>query len=199
MKLSFFQIKILFSIAFCVLLMCTSCKKDIEEPKHKNKGKNVIYLKIDGQEFLIKEGFSLNRKVIKADIGGNFGSKNPTFYEYDYFGKTVSSISIVVDKKSEERTLGKCNWDLSFYDSGEQAGGLANGIMVNFFSKKFNKWITIHDIGYGWPGEFSPTIKIDSHDRSKQIISGTYEFQYFDLIDTTISGNYYMYFKLNYN
>jgi hypothetical protein len=188
-----------------MLLLCffsllnAGCKKDIEEPKHKNKGKNVIYLKIDEQEFLIKEGFSLNKNVIRADIQGNFGAENPTFYQYDYFGKTATSISVLMDKKSSSRELGKCNWDITFYESGEKGSGLSNGITVNYFSEKYGRWITIHEIGYGWPGEFSPNVTIEEHDLEKKIISGTYEFIYRDLADSNLTGNYYMYFKLNYN
>ena len=183
---------------FFLILLFTGCSKEIEEPKHKNKGKNIIYLKIDHQEFLIKEGFSLNPNVIRADFQGNFGAENPTFYQYDYFGRTVSSISIVQKILSQAKDIGQCYWDLSFYENGEVAGGLTNIIMVNCFSKKHNNWITIHEIGYGWPGEFSPKINIINHDEKKNIISGTYEFSYKDLVDSTNTGNFYMYFNLNY-
>ena len=183
---------------FFIVFLFTGCSKEIEEPKHKNKGKNIIYLKIDEQEFLIKEGFSLNRNVIRADIHGNFGAENPTFYQYEYFGKTVNSFSIVMKKKTNSDELGQCNWDIAFYESGEKGDGLSNAITVNFFSKKHGRWITIHEFGYGWPGEFSPNVSIENHDEKKGFISGTYDFIYSDLADSTIKGNYYMYFGLNY-
>jgi len=190
--------KTLLLLFVMVSLLNAGCRKDIQEPKHKNKGKNVIYLKIDEQEFLIKEGFSLNRNVIRADIEGSQGDRNPTFYQYDYFGRTASSLSFLIDAKSKSENLGKCNWDVTFFEDGSPGQGLSQGIMVNFYSERHKKWVTIYEIGNGWKGEFSPKVSIIEHDKENGVISGTEEFQYKDLSDTTKIGTYYMYFKLNY-
>jgi len=186
---------------FCVSLFNAGCKKDIEEPKHKNKGKNVIYLKIDEQEFLIKEGFSLNRNVIKAEIVGQGpkGRQNPTYFEDEYFGKKYSFLSINHEKKNESEYFGRGIWDISFYESGELGQGLPNGILMNFYSEKHSKWITFNTDGNGWNGEYLPIVNILHHNKKEQTISGIYQTNYFDNLDTNLTGKIYMYFDIKYD
>ncbi len=181
-------------------LLNAGCKKDIDEPKHKNKGKNVIYLKIDDQEFLIKEGFSLNKNVIRADIigQGQKGGNNPTYYEGEYFGKKYIFLSMDHEKKNETDYFGRGIWDISIYENGEPGYGIPNGIIINFFSTKHEKWITFNTHGNGWNGEFNPKINLIHHDKEKQTLSATYETKYFDNLDTNLTGDLYMYFDIEY-
>jgi hypothetical protein len=180
-----------------VSLLNAGCRKDIQEPKHKNKGKNVIYLKIDEQEFLIKEGFSLNRNVIRADIGGN--GAEPKYNEGEYFGKKTVSLAFnfVPQKGSEE--ISPAAFDLEYYPDNFSTEGLFNSINVDFFSKKHNSKISIWQKGYGWSSEYSPKIEILKHDPQNEIISGTVRSNYKDFNDTTKTGEIYIYFDLTYN
>ena len=184
-----------------LIFLFAGCSKEIEEPRYKNKGKNIIYIKIDEQEFLIKEGFSLNRNVIRADIVGQGpkGDNNPTYMEGEYFGKKYIFLSIDHKKKSKTDHFGTGIWDISIYENGEPGFGIPNGIMVNFYSKKHDKWITINTHGHGWPGEFRPRITLLHHNKEKQTISATYETSYFDNLDTSLTGEFYMYFDIEYD
>ena len=200
MKLSFFQLKIFLSITFCVLLMCTSCKKEMEEPKHKNKGKNVIYLKIDEQEFLIKEGFSLNRNVIKAEIGGKFGKDLPTYSEYIDFGQTVSSFSfnfLLTDKSKELRSS---SIDMEFSKSGNPVYNIVNAINIPFYSQKHRSNILIRASkdSKGGPKWLDPKISFEVHDTNDKYISGTYSLDYADETDSSKTGQLFIYFDLDY-
>jgi hypothetical protein len=192
--------KTLLLLFVMVSLLNAGCRKDIQEPKHKNKGKNVIYLKIDEQEFLIKEGFSLNRNVIRADIVGQGvkRSEKPIFQENEYFGKKYIFLSINHEKKTNTDYLGRAFWDISFYENGELGTGIPNGIMLNFFSEKHKKWITFNTNGYGLPGQFFPQVTMLHHSPQNQTLSAIYETRYFDSLDSNLTGNLYMYFDIEY-
>jgi hypothetical protein len=190
--------KTLLLLFVMVSLLNAGCRKDIQEPKHKNKGKNVIYLKIDEQEFLIKEGFSLNRNVIRADIGGQAGARNPTYYETTYFGKRAQSLSVTLTNVRGVDNFKSASWDLYFYDDRASTEGLFNSMNVSFFSEKHNRNVSFYSSGYGWVGEFSPRIEILSHNPSEKTISGKVTTTYNDILDSTITGSYYMYFDVQY-
>ena len=186
----------LFTLSLIVLF--AGCRKEIEEPKHKNKGKNIIYLKIDDQEFLIKEGFSLNRNVIRAEIGGVNTGKAPTYNEGEYFGRKTASLSFNFFPKKGSDAIGPSAIDIEYYKDNFEVKGLFNSLNVDFFSEKHNTYITIWKKGYGWNDKLLPEIKILKQDTERKIISGSIYYNYRDFSDSSLTGNFYLYFDLEY-
>lgn len=179
-------------------IMLSGCRKDIEEPKHKNKGKDVIYLKIDDQEFLIKEGFSLNRNVVRADVVGPFDDAKANYSQFALNGSTASKLSFALDKKAGPDYLSTGNWRLAFFEDATIANDLPNSIRLTFVSIKHRKRINVYEENNAPRSTFTPTINILEHDKDRKIISGTQEFEYKDVSDTSLKGTFYMYFRLNY-
>jgi hypothetical protein len=194
--------KLIFQTIVCVLLlsgcMLAGCRKAIEEPKHKNKGKDVIYLKIDDQEFLIKEGFSWNKNVVRADIVGPFDDEKANYSQFELNGSTASRLSFALDKKAGPDYLSLGNWRLAFFEDATIANDLPNSVRLTFVSIKHRKRINVFEDNNSSSSTFTPTINILEHDKERKIISGTQEFEYKDVSDTNIRGNFYMYFRLNY-
>lgn len=192
---SFARIALLFSLSALILI---SCAGEVQEPKHKNKGKNVIYLKIDDQEFLVKEGFSLDRKTIKSEIGGVDSKGEPTFNEGEYFGKKTCILDFNFAALKSHDFINIGAWKLGYYCVDQSIEGLFNSIYLEFKSNKHGRKILILEKGYGWPGDYAPQINILKHDEKGHTISGTVTTQYRDFNDSTLTGDFYMYFDLAY-
>jgi hypothetical protein len=85
---------------FCLFFI--TCKKEINEPEHKNTGRNIMYVEFDGKKYLFEEKSFTFYKNIKAkikpsedDIGGlpqisiddSFLSLQGVIHRTDKFGK----------------------------------------------------------------------------------------------------------------
>ena len=134
--------------ALIVGLFFLSCQKELDEPKHKNKGKNIIYLKIDEQEFLIKEGFTMNRRVIKSEIAGEGTGSKPTLNESEYLGKWTCSLAFGFSALYSNPYINSASWRLGYYCDDNSTVGLLNSINLDFESEKHGKRILIWDDGY---------------------------------------------------
>lgn len=66
MKNNFTILLILFTFLFS-----NSCKKEINEPEHKNTGSNIMYLEFDGKKYLFEEKSFTFYKNIKATINSS--------------------------------------------------------------------------------------------------------------------------------
>lgn len=173
-------------------LLFFSCNKSIEEPKHKNSGRNFVYLKIDDSEHLIHDALHLN-KAAKGKIWGyDEGDYKPRVFTSEINGR--ESFKLDMGFRSKEYEPVSLSWvSLDLIRSGD--GFVLERLMLNIiaFSAKHGRKVDVYSTQV-IPRE----IQIEKLDEEKQQIAFTFSMDYQDIGDKSISGTLYFYMDCDY-
>jgi len=181
--------------SFQVLLVVSlllSCKQDIEEPKHQNKGRNFVYLKVDETEHLIHDGIHFN-KAAKGIIWGNEERDyKPRVYTSNING--IESFDLKLGFRHKDYHPVASSY-ISFY-MVRTADGLALErlfISVLAYSAKHKKKVDIFD------SDLKPrSFQIEKLDEKKQKIALSFLLDYKNIADKSDSGTFYFYMDVDY-
>jgi hypothetical protein len=175
-----------------ILFLFNSCSKDIEEPKHKNKGRNFVYLKLDDTEHLIHDAWHLN-KAARGSIWG--------YDDSDY--KPRLTFSTINGKEDVSLHLGFRHKDYSPVASSwvnihmVRDNGTLNlerlSLNLIAYSEKHKEKVDI------WENDIQPrSFQIEEFDEKKQHLALSFLVDYRELSDTSKSGTLYFYMDVDY-
>jgi hypothetical protein len=180
------------ALLFLAMTFLFACSKSIEEPKHENKGRNFVYLKVDETEHLIHDGLHFN-KAAKGEIWG--------YDEYDYKprvetgninGKETFDVKVGFRHK-DYYPVSASYVSLEMLRSNDGFVLQRLGLSVIAYSAKHKKKVQIYDF------DIKPrSFQIEKLDEKKQKIALTFLVDYTNIADKSDSGTFYFYMDADY-
>jgi hypothetical protein len=180
---------------FLFFIICTlsSCREEIEEPKHKNKGKNVLYMELDGQGHLLSECGRVFKNI--KNRGNLFvpilKDKKPEVKRIFKYGEIFYRFGLYYCFEIQDDSRSTCGQ--FFIDFRQDTTGKwvlkATGVNTKLYSPKHSAMINLFKqkiIG-------NPIFELERFDRKKEIIAGNIEIDFKD-IDYGYESHFRMYF-----
>ena len=173
-------------------LLFFSCNKSIEEPKHKNSGRNFVYLKIDDSEHLIHEGLHFNKNARGSIWGYEETDYKPRVEIVEANGR--ETFDLIVNFKSKDgKPVGLSNVEVDMLRSGDGLVLERLSLNMNVYSAKHDKVVVIYDF------QITPkSMQIERLDEKKQQIALSFMVDYIDLSNKSLSGTLYFYMDCDY-
>jgi len=177
-------------MAFIFLL--NACSKDIEEPKHRNKGRNFVYLKVDDSEHLIHDAWHLN----SAARGSIWGLKESDYKpRMDFFTRNgQEEVGLKIGFRHKDYSPVSTSWvslEMVRANGSLQLQRLSLNVMA--YSEKHQEKVDI------WENDIKPrSFQIEKFDEKKQHIAFTFLVDYKEIGDSSKSGSLYFYMDADY-